>query len=130
MKRGYILIAILFTLQLSSYAQKYNFDDLVGSWRNKEGIGLEVVDSFKIYMVYGEQKKLLQSYSTDFQSNPATFNFHVRDAKGNISIRSKLLFLNDDTIQWQVFEGETQPVSYNSERGDLFIIRKLEQKTN
>jgi hypothetical protein len=131
MKKFVFLLTTLISLAAS--AQKYNFQSLVGSWRNKEGAGLEVVDSSRIYVVYGDQKKQLVNYAVDFSSNPARFNLVLKDAAGIINIKSVLLFISDELIQWQVLDSETRPVRYNSSqsaRKDLVILRKVEESTN
>ncbi|MGE5520323.1 MAG: hypothetical protein ACM3VS_10395 [Candidatus Dadabacteria bacterium] len=130
MKKAIYLLGIALSLQFVAGAQKYSFENLMGTWRNKEGAGLEVVDSSRIYIVYGQHKKLISSYRTDFSTNPARFNFVVHDSSGTTNVKSLLLFVNDDLLQWQVFDSETRPVKYNTDRGDLLILRKIEEQAN
>jgi hypothetical protein len=131
MKKAIYLLMVTVCVQLSASAQKYSFKDIVGSWRNREGVGLEVVDSSKVYVVHGEQKKQLLNYNIDFTSNPATFNFVVKDSTGTARFKSMLLFVNDNLIQWQVFNNDgTQPVKYSKDYSEVIILRKFEENIN
>lgn len=131
MKKALILLTMIVSLNSYSFAQKYNFENLRGNWRNKEGAGLEIVDSSQLYVVYGNQKKQLVSYAIDFSSNPAKFNFVLKEPSGILNIKSMLLFINADVIQWQVLEPDTKPVGYSSTpKKELVILRKVEERTN
>lgn len=131
MKKLIFLLAVIMSLSTGAWAQKYSFKDLVGSWRTKEGAGLEVVDSFKLYLVYQDQKKMLVNYAADFSSNPATFNFVVKDASGYTTIKSNILFVNDELLQWQVLDADTKPANYlENQRRNVFILRRVEERTN
>lgn len=131
MKRVICLLAMVMSLQ-GAFAQKYSFKDLVGNWRTKDGAGLEVVDSFRIYVVYQDKKKLLVNYSTDFTSNPAKFNFVLRDGSGLVNVKSQMLFVNDDLVQWQVTDSDAKPVGYNgnTQRRDVLMLRRVEERSN
>ena len=52
MKKLVLILMIAGAMPFIASAQKYNFNNLVGTWLNKEGAGLEVVDSSHIYVVY------------------------------------------------------------------------------
>ncbi|MER3464530.1 MAG: hypothetical protein C4329_09125 [Chitinophagaceae bacterium] len=47
-----------------------------------------------------------------FSQSPVRFNFDIKDEKQNLSMRSLLLFVNEDLLQWQIFVGEKQPVAF------------------
>ena len=130
MKKIIYLLALVVSLQFTASAQSYEFKNLVGNWRNKEGVGLEIVDSSRIYVVHGEQRKQVVSYSFDFNSNPAKFNFVIKDNSGVVNIKSMLLFLNDNLVQWQVIDSYTKPANYTDERRDVLILRKIEESAN
>ena len=131
MKKVICLLALAMTVGTGAFAQKYNFKDLVGSWRTKEGAGLEVVDSFRIYLVYQDHKKMLVNYAADFSSNPVKFNFVVKDHSGYTTIKSNILFVNDELLQWQVIDSDTKPVNYTEgQRRNVFILRRVEERTN
>ena len=50
-------------LQFSVSAQNLSFKNLVGYWKSGDGGAIEVIDSSKIFIVYGDDKKssLLQA---------------------------------------------------------------------
>lgn len=130
-KIGLFIAAFVFSL--GTFAQKYSFDDLVGSWRTKEGAGLEVVDSFNIYIVYQDQKKMLVNYSADFSVNPVRFTFVLKDPSGYTTVKSKLNFVNDDLVQWQLTEEDIKPARFNglsTTRRDALILRRVEVRSN
>lgn len=131
MKKVIYLLLVSACLQLSASAQKYTFKDVVGSWRNREGIGLEVLDSSKVYIVHGENKKQLLNYNIDFSSNPATFTFVVKDSTSTARFKSVLLFVNDGLIQWQIYDNEgTMPIKYSNDKTEVIILRKIEENIN
>ena len=41
-----------------------------------------------------------------------------------------LLMLGDDVLQWQVFDSETKPVSYNYRRGDMLFMKRINNLMN
>lgn len=130
-KIGLLAAAVVFSL--GTFAQKYNFNDLVGSWRSKEGAGLEVVDSFKIFIVYQDQKKMLVNYHADFSANPVKFTFVVKDGNGYTTVKSQLNFVEDDLVQWRVTESDIKPVKYSetpAPRRDVLMLRRVEVRSN
>lgn len=105
-----------------------SIQDLIGSWEavsegNKDG-GLQVVDSTKIFLVYGDQKMPVIRYKADFSKTPAWFDFTVKDSAVEINLKSLLQFVNDDLVQWQVFEEETRPVIFAADRGDMVFLKR------
>jgi hypothetical protein len=137
MKKAVVLLVICISFSLFVSAQKYNFESLVGNWRNKQGAGLEVVDSAHIYLVYGDKRKQVVSFQADFSVNPAQFNFLVKESSNSASYKSKLLFVRENLIQWQIFESEAKPIEYKEtkpvkykEPSDLLILRKIEERNN
>lgn len=132
MKKWIILLILGMLINAGVFGQDYNFNHLVGSWRTKDGAGLEVQDSFKIYIVYQDKKKMLVNYSTDFSGNPIRFNFVIREGSSLVNIKSEMLFVNDDLVQWRFTEPDVKPVSYTTTtpRKDVLILRRLEERTN
>ncbi len=109
---------------------KYNFENLKGNWRNSEGAGLDIVDSNTIYIVYGEQKKLVTRSKADFSKSPVWLDLAVRDSSRTVTLKSLLFFVNDDLIQWQVFDKETRPAYFSTDKGDMLFLRRVEKMMN
>lgn len=126
-----ILLTLAMMVSLFASAQKYSFNDLVGNWRNKQGAGLEIVDSSKLFVVYGDQKKQLINYAIDFSTNPAKFNFVVKESSGIMNVKSTLYFIEENVIQWQVQDPDTKPVGYSTtQKKETVTLRKVEERTN
>ena len=121
-----LLVALACTTTL--WAQGRTFKNLVGVWEavdseNQSG-GLEFVDTQKIYLVYGKERKPITSCQFDFDKSPGWFDFAVVDSSGIIKLKSLLLFVNDDLIQWQVFDGEARPAHFSEEGGQMVYLRR------
>ena len=127
MKR--VLIALVLFLSFSDVtAQRRVFGHLVGRWEsvdesNASG-GLEVVDSTKIFIVFGDQRKQITDYRLDLSRTPAQFDFIIKDSTGILTMKSLIHFVSDDVVQWQVFEGKSRPYYFASERGHLMYLRR------
>ena len=109
-------------------AQQKSLMSLAGRWEavdadNASG-GIEVVDSARLFLVYGDQKKAIISYKADFSKSPAWFDFTVKDGANTIELQSLMQFINDDLVQWQIFEGTSRPVHFANDTGDVLYLRR------
>lgn len=121
-----LVLAFLCTSAL--WAQGRSFQNLVGAWEavdseNQSG-GLEFVDTQKIYMVYGKERKPITACTFDFTKSPSWFDFSVVDSSGIMKLKSLLLFVNDDLIQWQVFDGDVRPAYFTEAQGQMVYLRR------
>jgi hypothetical protein len=131
MKKVIVALALFLSMNVVVNAQtKYNFDNLKGSWRNSNGAGLDIVDSNTIYIVYGTQKKLVTNCKADFSKSPVWLDMAVKDDKKVTTLKSLLLFVNDDLIQWQVFDSETRPAYFSMDKGDMLFLKRVEEMMN
>ena len=123
-----MIIVLLMFISYASQAQTRSIQNLIGKWeavgKTDESGGLEVVDSSKIFLVYGDEKMQVVSYDADFTKTPAWFDFTVKDSIKQITIKSLLQFVNDDLVQWQVFDGETRPVIFAADRGEMVYLKR------
>src|ERR1051325_147520 len=119
-----LFVAMLFgMLSVTANAQKkYNFENLKGNWRNSEGAGLDIVDSNTIYIVYGEQRRLVTRSKADFSKSPVWLDLAVKDSSSLVTLKSLLFFVNDDLIQWQVFDKDTRPANFSTDKGDMLFL--------
>ena len=131
MKKVIVALVLFLTIGVIANAQKkYNFENLKGSWRNSNGAGLDIVDSNTIYIVYGTQKKQVTRSRADFSKSPAWFDLAVKDSSHVVTLKSLLLFVNENLIQWQVFDSETQPAYFSTTRGDMLFLKRMQERIN
>jgi hypothetical protein len=116
-------------LQTFAFAQTTGFEKLIGKWEavdadNQSGT-LEVLDSSKLYLAYGEEKKPITSFNADFSKSPVWFDFTVSNDSDSIKIKSILLFINDNLLQWQVFQGDAKrPAHFTEDKGEIIYLRR------
>lgn len=114
-----------------SKEEKHSFQDFVGSWRNKSGAGLDIVDSNTVYIVRGNQRKLAMSTLSDINKAPITFNLTVKDSAKVVTLKGLLMLVGDNLLQWQVFDTETKPASYRAGgRGDMLFLKRIDKLMN
>jgi hypothetical protein len=130
MKKMIVALSLLVSLTVFSQTKQYGFKNLVGTWRNSNGTGLDVVDSNTIYIVNGSQRKLASASLSNFSKNPVSLNLSVKDSSRAVTLKSLLLFVNDNMLQWQVFDAGTKPVSFRYDRGDMLFLKKIEELNN
>jgi hypothetical protein len=109
-------------------AQSRDIQQLIGKWEavdseNQKG-GLEVVDSSTIYLVFGTEKKRIASYKADFTKSPVWFDFVIKDESNTLQLKSLILFVNDDLIQWQVSESDVRPANFSQTNGEMMYLRR------
>lgn len=111
--------------------EEHTMKDLVGTWRNGSGAGLDIVDSNTVYIVRGNQRKLALASVADIRKNPVSFNLTVKDSSKIITLKGLLLIVNDDMLQWQVFDSETKPASFSAyNRSDMLFLRRIDKLMN
>lgn len=123
MLRIRLIIQFILILNLPAIAQKWSFQDLVGNWRATNGVGLQVIDSNNVFILYENEKKKADRLFIDFKSNPPYLDFEVKDSSSNHIIKSIFQFVTKDLIQWQVFEGE-RPSNFTASNGELVYLRR------
>ncbi len=130
MKKMIFILSLLLSLEFTSSAQEHSFTNLIGSWRNRQGAGLDVMDSNTIYIVNCDKRKLAGAILSDFSKDLVKLNLSVKDSFRTVVIKSLLLFVNDNTLQWQVVDSEKKPVNFRYERGDILFLKRIQQLNN
>ena len=131
MKNVIVALALFLLTGVVADAQKaYSFENLKGSWRNRQGAGLDIVDSNTIYIVYGSNKRRVSNSRIDFSKSPVWFDLAVKDSSNVTKLKSLLLFVSEDLLQWQVFESETQPAYFSTSKGDMFFLKRVPEMMN
>lgn len=132
MKLRILMIIFLAFLQIFAFAQSASFSKLIGKWEavdadNKTG-RLEVLDSSKIFLSYGQEKKPVTSFKADFSKSPVWFDFTVANDSNKIKIKSILVFINDNLVQWQVFKGDAvRPAHFTEDKGEIIYLRRKKE---
>lgn len=117
------LFAVFIGLNVS--AQKLSIKNLMGRWETADGAGLEIIDSSRIFVTYGNERKQILTYDADFSKSPYWFDFVVKDSAQQLStMKSLLLLQGNDVLKWQVFEDGNRPSDFISDRGNLIILRR------
>lgn len=109
---------------LSAVSQKLCIKDLVGRWETPDGAGLEIIDSSRIFVTYGNERKPILSYHADFSKSPCWFDFVVKDTAQQLSTMKSLLLLDKDVLKWQVFDDDNRPSDFAADKGDIVILRR------
>ena len=122
MKKGMMILTMVL-LSLGAVAQKYSMKNLVGRWESTDGAGIEVLDSNKLFLLYHGDKRQIVSYETNFSKTPCWFDFTIHDSMEQLSMKSLLLFINDDLVQWQIFENE-RPANFSADKGNMVYLRR------
>ena len=65
MKPIWMGLLVLF-LSLSTFSQKVSIKNLIGRWETSDGAGLEIIDSSRIFVTYGIERKSILTYQADF----------------------------------------------------------------
>jgi hypothetical protein len=131
MKKVIVAMALFLMMGVVANAQKkYSFENLKGSWRNSNGAGLDIVDSNNIFIVYGTQKKQVTRSRADFSKSPVWFDLAVKNSNHETTLKSLLLFVNEDLIQWQVFDSETRPAYFSTTKGDMLFLKRMAERIN
>lgn len=127
MKMCMLFVIVLLSFLSKSVAQSRNLAALVGRWETIEskydGGGFEVMDTTHIILFYGKERKPLLSFNADFTKSPAWFDFTVKDTTGTVKLQSLLQVINDDLIQWQLFDG-TRSDYFTASNGEIMYLRR------
>ena len=116
------LFVLLFGANLS--AQNASIKTLAGRWETTDGAGLEIIDSSKIFVTYGNERRPIISYKADFSKSPCWFDFVIKDTAQQLSTIKSLLLLDKDILKWQVFEDGDRPTNFATDKGDIVILRR------
>jgi len=119
-----VLIGLNAFAQTSTSAQTITLKNLVGRWETADGAGLEILDSSRIFVIYGKDRKPILSYQADFSRTPYWFDFTVKDTAQKLSTMKSLILLDNDVLKWQVFEDGNRPANFAADRGDIVILRR------
>lgn len=132
MKKMMMALSLLAAVAAGAQSkEERTMQDLVGSWRNSRGAGLDIEDSNTVYIVRGNQRKRAAASVSDLRKNPVSFNLTVKDSARLVTLKGVLMIVGHNTLQWQVYESETKPVSYTAgNRGDMLFLKRIDRLLN
>ena len=128
-----MITAVLLVVTLSGWTQtkvERKLSDLIGTWRNRAGNGLDIVDSNTVYIVHGHQRKLATATLSDVSKTPMSFDLTIRDSSKATTVKGMLFMMGDDNLQWQVLDSETKPVSYSYRKSDMLFMKRINSLLN
>ena len=123
MKKSVFLLFVFTALFCGASAQNHSLKNLVGKWESADGAGFEVIDSSRIFLTYMGERKQISSYQADFSKTPCWFDFTIKEGSSTIELKSLLLFVNENLLQWQVFE-EERPLNFNTSVGNILNLKR------
>jgi hypothetical protein len=116
---------LLLAVNTTAFSQNVSIRNLIGKWETSDGAGLEVIDSSRIFVTYGKERKPILSYKADFTRLPYWFDFVVKDTAQKLStMKSLLLLQGNDILKWEVFEDGDRPSDFTADKGDIVILRR------
>ncbi|MGZ5221216.1 MAG: hypothetical protein ACXWC7_14100 [Chitinophagaceae bacterium] len=130
MKKMMVVFSLFLSLAVFSQSENYSFKNVVGTWRNRSGIGLDVVDSNTVYIVNGGERKLATVTLPNSKTNPFTLYLSVKDSSKTIVLKTLLFLVSDNIVQWQIVERATIPASFGQGKGDMLFLRRIHQMYN
>ncbi len=74
--------------------------------------------------MYVSEKKAIASYKADFSKSPVRFFLVINNRTETISLESHIKFVNDDLIQWQVFESDKRPAHFSQRGGQIDYLKR------
>ena len=121
-----VLLSLHFSFR-NTVVQNRNQLLLAGPWQavqnqNASG-GFEAVDTGKLNLFFGKERKPLLSIQADLSKSSAWLDFMVKDTAGNVRLQSLLQVIDDGMIQWQFFDS-TRANHSTSASGEIFFLRR------
>lgn len=129
-KITFLLLATFLTL--SAFAQ-HTKKDLIGKWEGTDSQGtkasVQFLDTNKVVVVIGINAMPPYTYSIDLPKSPAKLDIVMLTPNGQATLPGYLLFVDNDTVKWQIFPGGTRPATYdeNSPDGPVITLKRVKQ---
>lgn len=121
-------------MHLGANAQVKSFKDITGKWeivgQDLNGASLEVIDSNRIFLTYGGQKKEVIDAVLNTKKSPAWFDFKIKDSTEVLQVKTLIHVYNDGIMKWQLFIEEDRPEFFTSNKGEMMYLKKLSGSTS
>ena len=116
---------------LCAQAQVKSFRDIIGKWeivaQDMPGASLEVIDSTKIFLTYGGEKRQVTEATLNTKKSPAWFDFRIADSSGTLQVKTLIHVYGDGVMKWQLFVEEERPEFFTSTKGELMYLKKVSE---
>lgn len=132
MKKAMTALLVLVTLAATAQTETARDEqNMMGTWRNKSGAGLDIVDSGTVYVVRsgGEREKVPALWTTGTKPQ-LTLVLTKKDSASTTTVKTTLRLVNEDTMQWKVLESETKPVSFRYREGEMIFLKRISRLLN
>jgi hypothetical protein len=131
MKRLSVILMFSLLTSLSVQAQVKSFRDILGKWdivgTDMPGASLEVIDSTKIFLTYGGERKQVSDATLNTKKSPAWFDFRIADSTGTLQVKTLIHVYGDGIMKWQLFVEEERPEFFTSARGEMMYLKKVSE---
>jgi hypothetical protein len=125
-KNIFSLLLILFSL--SAFAQHAK-KDLIGKWEGADSQGtkasINFLDTSKVSVTINGAPLPPYSYNMNFAKTPATIDIIMKKMDGQDAVLPGfLLFVDNNTVKWQIVPDGNRPVAYDETSGGPVITLK------
>jgi hypothetical protein len=121
---------LLIAFSVSAFAQ-HTKSDLVGKWEGTDSQGtkasVQFLDTSKVVVVIGGAPMPPYTYTIDLPKSPAKLDIVMQTVKVEAILPGFLLFVDSDTIKWQIFPGGKRADAYdeNSPDGPVITLKRV-----
>jgi len=129
-KLVFSFLIILFSI--SAFAQ-HTRNDLIGKWEGADSqntrASIQFLDTNKVVVVIGGNVMPPYTYNVDLPKSPAKLDIVMLTPNGQATLQGFLLFVDNDTVKWQIFPGGNRPATYdeNSPNGPVITLKRVKQ---
>jgi len=120
--------AFLLLLSVSAFAQ-HNKKDLIGKWEGADSQGtkasIRFLDTNKVIVIINGNAMPPYTYTIDLPKDPAKLDITMLTPNGQTAtLAGFLLFVDNNTIRWQIFPDGNRPATYDEASGGPVITLK------
>ena len=128
-----ILAFLLILFSISAFAQQHTQKDLLGHWEGADiantPAAITFLDSNKVIVAINGAAMPPYKYAVDLTKNPGTMDIKMYKLDGSEAILPGfLLFVDDDTIKWQIFPGGVRAAVYDEKSTAPIITLKRKKE--
>ncbi|MFI5162025.1 MAG: hypothetical protein ACHQHN_12155 [Sphingobacteriales bacterium] len=129
--KKYILTLLLFALFPVLVFAQHTKKDLIGKWEGTDSQGtkasIQFLDTTKVSVNINGAPLPPYTYTIDLPKSPARLDIVMQTIKGEAILPGFLLFVDSDTIKWQIFPGGKRAEKYdeNSPDGPVITLQRV-----
>ncbi|HWD90204.1 MAG TPA: hypothetical protein VG367_18880 [Mucilaginibacter sp.] len=130
MKKSFLAF-LLVAFSLSAFAQ-HTKKDLVGKWEGTDSqnvkASIQFLDTNKVLVFIQGHNFPPYTYTADLPKSPAKIDITMLTPDGgSATLPGFLMFVDDNTIRWQIFPGGNRPAAFdeNADGGSIITLKRL-----